>query len=342
LAARVRSTGSAENTTLSVCVSAESAKASYACSASPRAKRCVANGVRSRRPSPIDRSSFGVVDVLHEAGRDRDVPDRQPFQWTSRGRRTAALGWPRRDRSYSRDVKIDDPELVRREYETERALAIRNRVFRDFARGTDPESAVVSAVAEAIPRRVLEVGCGTGELAARVSEELGSEVVALDLSPRMVELARARRVDARVGDVQGLPFPDREFDVVIAAWMLYHVPDLELALSEIGRVLRPGGRLVAATYGEGNLRELWALLGDRETRPHSFTTERAVARLEPHFERVEVRDASGEVCFPSSDAVREYVAASIRRSHLADSVPDLPGPFFAHTSQAVLVAEKRE
>jgi SAM-dependent methyltransferase len=124
--------------------------------------------------------------------------------------------------------------------------------------------------------------------------------------------------------------------------MLYHVPDLDLALSEIRRVLRPGGRLVAATYGEGNLRELWELLGDNDTRPHSFTTERAAARLQPHFERVELRDASGDVCFPSSDAVREYVGASIRRSHLADSVPDISGPFLAHTSQAIFVAEKRE
>jgi len=238
-------------------------------------------------------------------------------------------------------MKIDDPELVRREYETERPLAVRNRVFREFVRGTDPESVVVAAVAEATPGRVLEVGCGTGELAARVSAELGCEVVAIDLSPRMVQLARERGVDARIGDVQELAFADGEFDVVIAAWMLYHVPDLDRGLSEIRRVLRPVGRLVAATYGEGNLRELWELLGDTNTRPHSFTTERAARRLEPYFARVEFRDASGEVCFPSSDAVREFVGASIRRSHLADSVPKLPGPFFARASQAVFVAERR-
>src|SRR5436190_4598833 len=144
-------------------------------------------------------------------------------------------------------MKIDDPELVRREYETERPLAIRNRVFREFVRGTDPESVVVAAVAEATPGRVLEVGCGTGELAARVSAELGCEVVAIDLSPRMVQLARERGLDARIGDVQELAFADGEFDAVIAAWMLYHVPDLDRGLSEIQRVLRPVGRLVAAT-----------------------------------------------------------------------------------------------
>ena len=43
----------------------------------------------------------------------------------------------------------------------------------------------------------------------------------------MVELARARGVDARVGDVQALPFEDESFDAALAAWMLYHVPDVE-------------------------------------------------------------------------------------------------------------------
>ena len=85
------------------------------------------------------------------------------------------------------------------------------------------------------PQSVLEVGCGEGELAERVQRELGAEVVALDQSERMVELTRRRGVDARVGDVQDLPFPDECFDVAVAAWMLYHVPDLDRGLGELAR-----------------------------------------------------------------------------------------------------------
>src|SRR5207247_10358646 len=80
------------------------------------------------------------------------------------------------------------------------------------------------------PRRVLEVGAGPGEFAERLGRDLGVEVIAADLSPRMVELARDRGVDARLGDVQELEFEDGSFDCAVAAWMLYHVPDLDRGL----------------------------------------------------------------------------------------------------------------
>ena len=89
---------------------------------------------------------------------------------------------------------------------------------------------------------MLEVGCGEGELSERLQRSLGVEVIALDQSGRMVELTRKRGVNAVVGDVQQLPFEQGSFDVVVAAWMLCHMPDLDRGLAEIARVLRPGGR----------------------------------------------------------------------------------------------------
>src|SRR5918911_5555528 len=104
-------------------------------------------------------------------------------------------------------------------------------------------------------------GLRPGELAARIQDELGADVVAVDISPRMVELARGRGVDARVGDAQELPFAPGEFDCAVAAWMLYHIPDPDRALAELARVLERGGRLVAVTNAPDHLRELRALLG---------------------------------------------------------------------------------
>lgn len=100
---------------------------------------------------------------------------------------------------------LSDPEVVRREYSTEAGLRARASVYEGLA-GPDARDIAFEAVREALPRRVLEVGCGWGEFAARIRDELDAEVVAIDLSPRMVELARERGVDARVDDVQALSF----------------------------------------------------------------------------------------------------------------------------------------
>ena len=68
--------------------------------------------------------------------------------------------------------------------------------------------------------------------------------------------AHARPLAYAVADVQALPFADERFEAVIANQVLYHVPDRERAMSEIRRVLRPGGRLYAATLGHNYLHEL--------------------------------------------------------------------------------------
>src|SRR5438067_6291138 len=163
-------------------------------------------------------------------------------------------------RGQSRVTRLDDPALVADEYADDARLRRRALAFTDKRTGLDARVPLVAAVAAARPERVLEVGCGWGELAEWIARETGADVVAVDLSQRMVELACERGVDARVGDVQELPFADGEFDVAIAAWMLYHVPDLDRGLAELARVLRPGCRLVVATNSRFHLIELRELV----------------------------------------------------------------------------------
>jgi demethylmenaquinone methyltransferase / 2-methoxy-6-polyprenyl-1,4-benzoquinol methylase len=160
-------------------------------------------------------------------------------------------------------VKLNNPAEVARQYAGEQNLEARRSIY-DTQEGPDPRQVAFDAIAEAAPQRVLEVGGGPGELAARLQDELGCEVVMVDVAPRMVELATERGVDAQVGDAQALPFPDKSFDVAVAAWMLYHVPDLDQALSELARVLRPGGRLAVLelTRPTGVLRPFFRLWFD--------------------------------------------------------------------------------
>lgn len=236
---------------------------------------------------------------------------------------------------------LNDPGAVREQYTSEAGLASRAALYDDVD-GPEPGEVAFKAVAELRPTRFLEVGCGTGWFAARVQRELGANVDAIDQSERMVQLARDAGINARVGDVQQLPFPDDEFDCAAANWMLYHVPDLDRALGELARVLRPGGRLVAVTNGRDHLLEVWRLVGAAEARVArqvTFSAENGAETLRRHFVTVEAWDAGGTVKISEREAIERYLRSIEIWSRLADRLPDrLDEPLIAKRSTTVFVA----
>lgn len=235
-----------------------------------------------------------------------------------------------------------DPQYVREQYATETNLADRASLYTETT-GPFAGDVAFEAVAEAAPSCVLDVGCGTGWFAARVQRELGVDVVAIDQSERMVELARAEGVDARVGDLEQLAFDNASFDLVSAIWMLYHVPDLDRGLAEIARVLRPGGRLVAITNGRDHLLELWELVGAQDLRTgreFSFGADNGEEALRRHFAHVEMRDASGTVKISDRDAVVRYVSSTSAWQEFADRVPHELEPFGARRHNVVFIAHR--
>jgi SAM-dependent methyltransferase len=232
---------------------------------------------------------------------------------------------------------LNDPELVAREYADEARLAARTRVWTEFLDGPSSLDVAAEVAAEARPRRVLEVGAGWGQLAARIRDETGALVIATDLSTRMAMLASARGLPVARADAARLPFASRTFDVVVANAMLYHLPDLGAGVRELARVVADGGRLVATTFGHDHLREVWDLVGgDRVELP--FHRANGADLLGGAFARVETRVGGGRITFPNMREVRTYVAATLTRSHLADRVPAGDGPFVAHSDFAVFVA----
>jgi ubiquinone/menaquinone biosynthesis C-methylase UbiE len=102
---------------------------------------------------------------------------------------------------------------------------------------------------------VLECGCGTGLILERV-KEFARRAAGIDLSPGMLELAKSRGLDVREGSVTALPFEDATFDVTCSFKVLAHVPDIGKALSEMARVTRPGGVVLAEFYNPWSFRGL--------------------------------------------------------------------------------------
>jgi SAM-dependent methyltransferase len=238
-------------------------------------------------------------------------------------------------------MRFDNPLLVRWEYASEERLAKRNEIFRNAIEGESPEEVAFRAVAEARPARLLDVGSGPGELTERFATELGADVCAVDISPRMVELTRARGIDAQVADAEALPFADGEFDCVFAGWVLYHVPNLDRAIAECARVLKPAGRLVASSFCDDNIVELWGLIpGALPREPLTFTRTNGAELLRRHFRTVEQRDVEATLVFPDTESIRTFVASTIDRAHLAPLVPDIAGPFRTTTRHVVFVAER--
>jgi len=216
-----------------------------------------------------------------------------------------------------------DPE-VQRQYHDASNLEARKRLHARFSTNPNWARWVFDHLTLAADARVLELGCGTGELWAINHDRIGSgwKVMLTDLSPGMLGRARrelaslGRAIDCAVADAQAIPLLDETVDAVIANHMLYHVPDIALAVAQVRRVLKRDGRLYAATNGADHMIELRQIVRDvapdlpfarRAGTARAFGLENGSDILAAVFTDVELRRFDNGLRVTESQALIDYV-----------------------------------
>ncbi|KAA8964801.1 class I SAM-dependent methyltransferase [Mycobacterium sp.] len=148
----------------------------------------------------------------------------------------------------------------------------------DYARGCFDAVVPATEIRRLPYDHALELGCGTGFfLLNLIQSGVARRGAVTDLSPGMVDVATRNGrslgldIDGRVADAERIPYDDDTFDLVVGHAVLHHIPDVQLALREVLRVLRPGGRFVFA--GEPTT------VGDRYARALSTLTWRVITTV---------------------------------------------------------------
>lgn len=244
-------------------------------------------------------------------------------------------------------MSIADRLVVKNQYATSSRLETRISIHDKYSRNKQPFGDWIVSHYHLQPgEKVLELGCGTGSMWKSVVLPERCELTLTDLSAGMLETAKANTAHLHAQyaqcDAMSLPWPDDAFDVVIANMMLYHVPDIDRALAEARRVLKPGGRFFAATSGEhGAVERVLDMLGMPCTINHRFTIQNGAQQLAKHFTCTELHQREDALDVTHLPDLIAYLRTMQGMTILAD-IPDdhLTDVFSRHMVDGVLSLPK--
>nr|MBR4281651.1 methyltransferase domain-containing protein [Clostridia bacterium] len=244
-------------------------------------------------------------------------------------------------------MNIADTKVVKDQYATSSRLETRISIHEKYSRNKQAFGAWIVSHYHLRPgEQILELGCGTGSMWQGVTLPEDCHVTLTDLSGGMLETARQNIVhlhaDYAVCNAMALPYANASFDVVIANMMLYHVPDIDLALREIRRVLKSGGRFSAATTGEhGTVEAVLGILNLPCTANHRFTIQNGRKQLSAHFSEVFVHTREDALDVTYLPDLIGYLRSMQGMTVLAD-IPDneLLSVFNDHMQDGVLSLPK--
>ncbi|MCL2199060.1 MAG: class I SAM-dependent methyltransferase [Defluviitaleaceae bacterium] len=217
---------------------------------------------------------------------------------------------------------ITTPEVIKNQYGTDGNLDSRIRVKKQFSTGKQGwGNFLMQNFCLKANQRVLELGCGNAIFWKAVCNKIPDiKLVLSDFSEGMLDSAKENTSgldfieDYAVIDAQNLPYDNDSFDIVIANYMLYHVPNVEKALSEISGVLKPDGVFFAAAFGKNNLKEVTEIFYNFDNKIDSvlvdmvknFGLENGEELLKKHFSSVELKRFENNLHITEFDYLMEY------------------------------------
>lgn len=176
--------------------------------------------------------------------------------------------------------------------------------------------------------RVLEIGCGNGELWADRQNELPKDcqILLSDISPGMVSDVKNRlgdRFSYQVIDCQQIPYPDAAFDKIVANHVLFYIQDRQQALKEIHRVLKPGGTFMCSTYGKNHMKEISSLVKEFDSRirlaevnlSDIFGLEHGQEELSLYFSKAERIDYEDSLSVNRPEPLLDYILSCHGNQH---------------------------
>jgi ubiquinone/menaquinone biosynthesis C-methylase UbiE len=265
--------------------------------------------------------------------------------------------------------KFTDQEFLKNnQYRDASNLNARAELHRRFSTNAYGWFPWVFDILETLPSiaRVLELGCGPGYLWKECIDRIpeGWSITLSDLSEGMVDAAwrnlvvTGRAFKYEQIDAQSISYPDETFNIVLANFMLYHVPDRPKALQEIRRVMKQSGHFVAATSSQRHLNELNTWL--EKASPDKFipfdspfSLDNGLEQLEPFFSNIEIKRFDNDLRVTEIEPLMDYILSTMKAKDIPESAlleirQDLEdilsekGEIFITTDSGLFLASKQK
>lgn len=221
------------------------------------------------------------------------------------------------------DNKIDDQSIVKEQYKNSNNLSARQNLHSFNTNKRDWHKWFFEKMDIPKNSKILELGCGNGVLWQKNIQAVQEnwQIVLSDFSEGMVKSAKENisneKIKYEVIDIEDIPYADESFDVIVARHMLYLIPDIDKALSEVKRVLKPNGKFYVSTTGMSNFQELMKLVKDYDKNidfdprkyADKFGVENGSAILKKYFINVTLEPFDGQIMVHEAEPVVSYVTS---------------------------------